>query len=197
MKIEEFKKALKGIIREEVKKIVAEEVSKAMGKVLVEMVREIKSSDKPSLYEDVPSLPTKKVIPETEEIYTRNPKLNNVLTETARSARNFPKPDMSGLAELMGGGFDKIGAGEDMGIVEPPKTPYSNMDFLKQMVGNSGTPNVPMAPATPSVLDYQDELPDALQGVFKKDFRNTMKKLDDIKKNGGSGLINPSQFLIG
>ena len=46
MKIDEFKKAIKGLIREEVKKIVSEEVSKAMGKVLVEMVKEIKMNDK-------------------------------------------------------------------------------------------------------------------------------------------------------
>lgn len=43
MKIDELKIALKSMIRAEVKKAVAEEVSKAMGKVLVEMVKEIKS----------------------------------------------------------------------------------------------------------------------------------------------------------
>ncbi len=183
MKIEDLKKVIRGMIKEEVKRAVSEEVNRAMGKVLVEMVREIKLTDKHPITEEVSE----------EVIHTKNPKLNSVLAETARRGKNFPKPDMSGLAELMGGGFDKVGTNETLGVVNPS----SNMEFLKQMVGNSGTPNVPSVPSTPSVLDYQDELPDSLQGVFKKDFRSTMKRLDEIKKNGGSGLISPSQVLGG
>ena len=188
MKIDQLKNALRHMIREEVQKSVAEEVQKAMGRVLVEMVREIKTTDKQKLMEEI-----EEEEPLKEVIHTKNPKLNNVLAETARRSKNFPKPDVSGLAELMGGSFEKIGANENSEISKPP----SNMDFLKQMVGSSGTTNVPIAPSTPSVLDYQDEIPEALQGVFKKDFRSTIKKLDEIKKNGGSGLIMPSHIISG
>ncbi len=190
MKIDQLKNALRNMIREEVRKSVADEVQKSMGKILVEMVREIKASDKQKLIES-----SNEESP-TEIIHTKNLKLNDVLLETARRSKNFPKPDVSCLAELMGGSFEKIGAKEDVGIVQPQQH-STNMDFLKQMVGNSGTTNVPIAPSTPSVLDYQDEIPEALQGIFKKDFRNTIKKLDEIKKNGGSGLIMPSQILTG
>jgi hypothetical protein len=193
MKIDKLKEAIRHIIKEEVKKAVADEVNKAMGKVLVEMVKEIKSSDKPKLTEVMEDFPSTQITPAQEVIHTKNPKLNSVLSETARFGRNFPKPETSGLAELMGGGFDKIGTNENAEVTKPA----SNMDFLKQMVGNSGTPNVPAAPTTPSVLDFQDELPDSLKGVFKMDFRSKMKKIEEAKKSGGSGLISASQILTG
>ena len=53
MKTEELKRVLEILIRKEVKKVVAEEVSKAMGKVLVEMVKEIKSNNVPTITEAV------------------------------------------------------------------------------------------------------------------------------------------------
>jgi len=182
MKIDDLKKAIRGLVREEVRKAVAEEVSKAMGKVLVEMVKEIKSNDKPKLEEQVEE---EEVIPEV--IHTKNPKLNSVLSETARYSRPLPRQDLSSnLAELMGGEFDKVGNTEDVGVVQPK----TNMAFIKQMVGSS-----PMIPQQKSVLDSGNEIPDVLKNVFKKDFRAVLKKIDESKKTGG--CIDPSRVSMG
>ena len=179
MKVEDLKKALRILVREEVKKAVAEEVSKAMGKVLVEMVKEIKTNDKPRQITETIEEPLEEVI------HTKNPKLNSVLAETARYSRPLPRHD--NLVDLMDGGFDRIGASEDV-VTEQPKT---NMGFIKQMVGDS-----PMVPQQKSVLDSA-AVPDILKGVFKKDFRATMRKIDEAKKTGGSGMIDPSRVLAG
>ena len=184
MKIDELKKAIRGLIREEVKKVVAEEVNRAMGKVLVEMVKEIKSTNQPStIVEEVE-------IPEAPVIHTNNPKLNSVLAETARHfTPNQKTVDAAamGLAALMEGGFNKIGRNESVGT-EPPST---KMDFLKQMVGDSTPIN------QPSALDGGAEVPDMLKKVFKKDFRAIMKRIDE-QKNGtaGGGYIDPSKVIM-
>ena len=131
MKIDELRKAIKALVREEVKKAVAEEVSRAMGKVLVEMVKEIKVNN-----------PPKKVVEEEIEqpeqtpiLQTKNPKLNGVLAETARRYRPLPRdPSTPGLVELMDGGFDKVGRGQEMNITNQPTEPVTKMDFLKQNV---------------------------------------------------------------
>ncbi len=129
MKIDDLKKALKGLIREEVKRAVAEEVSKAMGKVLVEMVKEIKSNPSQRIVEEV----------ELEEesdapiLKTNNPKLNSVLAETARHFRPLPRTSENSLSAMMEGDFEKIGKSQDVGI----DAPVTKMDFLKQMVGQS------------------------------------------------------------
>jgi hypothetical protein len=86
----------------------------------------------------------------------------------------------------MDGGFDKIGQGETAGI----KQPATNLDFLKQMVSQS-----PQATNQPSALDGGSEVPDVLKKVFKKDFRAVMKKIDEQKKNGGGGYIDPSRLM--
>lgn len=179
MKIDELKNALRKMIREEVKRAVTEEVNRAMGKVLVEMVKEIKSNDVTRIVESVEE-------PLQEVIHTKNAKFNSALMETARRGKPLQRTtDSTNLVELMDGGFDKIGGNQDVGIEQPA----SNMDFLKQMVGNS-----PMIPTQKSVLDSGVEIPDGLKNVFKKDFRAVMKKIDE-QKNGGGGFINPSSLL--
>jgi hypothetical protein len=182
MKIDELKKAIRGLIREEVKKIVAEEVNKAMGKILVEVLKEVKSSN------SSPDIVEEELTP--TPIHTNNPKLNSVLAETARNFKPLPKTaDMStGFAAMMEGDFEKIGKGETTHIGEPA----TKMDFLKQMV--SQTPTVSNQP---SALDGGSEVPDILKKVFKKDFRAVMKKIDEQKKNGGGGYIDPSKVLAG
>jgi len=177
MKIDELKRAIQGLIRTEVKKVVAEEVSKAMGKVLVEMVKEIKSNDSiPRIIEESTEEEVESNVP---ILKTNNPKLNNVLAETARHFKPLPRNSGAGLAELMDGGFDKIGGGEDVGV----EAPATKLDFLKQMVGQSN-------PASqPSALDGGNEVPDVLKKVFKKDFRAIMKKIDEQKKGLSGGLL--------
>lgn len=190
MKIDELKIALKSMIRAEVKKAVAEEVSKAMGKVLVEMVKEIKTNNPtPRLVQESVEVEEEEgLTPDAPVLKTNNPKLNSVLAETARRFKPLPRTaEMSaGFAELMDGGFDKIGQGEDIGI----KQPATNLDFLKQMVSQS-----PQVVSQPSALDGGSEVPDALKKVFKKDFRAIMKKMDEQKKSGGGGYIDPSRLM--
>ena len=190
MKIDELKKALKSIIREEVKRVVAEEVSKAMGKVLVEMVKEIKSNNPaPTIVSERRDVVGQNVEyePETTEmpiLKTNNPKLNGVLAETARHFKPLPRPATAGLVELMDGGFDKIGGGEDAGIESAPAT---KLDFLREMVNQS-------APVSqPSALDGGSEVPDVLKKVFKKDFRAVMKKIEEQK----NGVFNGGRVMMG
>lgn len=179
MKIDELKKAIRGLVREEVKRAVAEEVSKAMGKVLVEMVKEIKSDKSTPRSVESQQDSDEEVLPEI--IHTNNPKLNSVLAETARCSKPLQRiSESAGLAELMDGGFDRVGRYEDVGIVDRPA---NKLDFLKQMVGE--TPQV----SQPSALDGGAEVPAFLKKIFKKDFRTVMKKIDEQKKNGIGGLM--------
>lgn len=186
MKAEKLKIAIRNLIREEVKKIVAEEVSKAMGKVLVEMVKEIKTTSKKPIIESQESEYVQEEIPETV-FKTNNPKLNAVLTETARNFTPTRKNIEGSMAELMDGGFDKVGQGEQLGISQPA----TNMDFIKQMVAQTPTQT------QSSVLDSGVNIPKELKNVFKKDFRALMKKMDEQKKVGGGGNIDMSKVLSG
>lgn len=192
MKKEQLLLAIRQLIKAEVKKAVTEEVSKAMGKVLVEMVKEIKANDKKPMVRDFVSTQEIEDSENPEQVFTKNPKLNSVLAETARNFRPLQKtPDSSGLAAMMDGDFEKIGRGE---TAITDETPATKLDFLKQMVGNSG----PAAMNQPSALDGGDEVPDMLKKVFKKDFRTIMKRIDEQKKGTApTGYIDPRQVLSG
>jgi hypothetical protein len=191
MRIEELRKAIRGLVRTEVRKAVAEEVSKAMGKVLVEMVKEIKAND---------SSKNKEIVEESTEntppIYTKSPKLNSVLAETARGYKPLPKieNESTNLASLMGGDFEKIGQGEEAVTKVDNQGPTTKLDFLKQMVGASG----PAIMNQPSALDGGTEVPDMLKKVFKKDFRAIMRRIDEQKKGlSPGGYIDPSKVIAG
>lgn len=197
MKTHELRQILRRIIKEEV----AAEVSRAMGKVLVEMVKEIKSNHQsPTIVNDSGRKDyvgrevelEEDVTPDGPILQTNNPKLNGVLAETARHFKpNKKTMDAAvGLAELMGGGFDKIGQNESAGVSEPPAT---KLDFLKQMVGAPG----PAVMNQPSALDGGAGVPDVLKKVFKKDFRAVMKRIDEQKSGKASGgYIDPSKVIM-
>lgn len=171
---------LRQIIRKIVREEVSSEVNRAMGKILVEMVKEVKRTPVTSAPEEVE---------ESEEtnmpvLQTNNPKLNGVLAETARHYRPLPKAESGeSLVSLMEGGFEKIGKHE----VVAAGTPATKMDFLKQMVNES-------VRETPSALDANAPVPDALKKIFKKDFRAILKK---SKEGAGGGFFNPSAVLSG
>jgi len=169
---------IKQLIREEV----SSQVNKVMGKMLVEMIKEARQ---PVSEQQVES-----------PIQTRDPRLNSVLAETAR--RSQPLPRRNSLVELMDGGFDKIGGGTEpaytnAGSTEPVRARIepdgTNIGFMKSIV-SEGT-----------VLDQQqsvlgtDAVPDVLKGVFNKNFRSVIKKMDEQKKTGSPGLINPSMVF--
>jgi hypothetical protein len=165
---------LKQLIRRMVKEEVAAEVSKAMGKVLVEMVKEIKNTPNAA-----------PVITEEEEVSapilkTNNPKLNGVLAETARNYKPLPRTaDGASLVELMGG-FEKIGKHETVDVGQPK----TKIEFLKRMVNES------VQPPAQSVLDAApEELPAGLQNIFKKDFKAILN-LSKSKRGGFSPNVS-------
>lgn len=181
------KQELREIIRALVKEEVSNQVSKAMGKLTVELIKEVaKGSVTPKhrvveTVEPEPELeeePIEEPEPRVAIIKTNNPKLASVLAETARNFRPHPKTE-DAIAG-MDGEFEKIGGGERMTL----KNASSKVDFLKQMVAES------VQPTSPSITDNA-AVPDMLKKVFKKDFRALMKKMDEVKKNGGSGMIPP------
>jgi len=163
------------LIHRLVKEEVANEVSKAMGKVLVEMVKEIKKpTSTPVLRErvetPVPAMATPK---------TNNARLNSALEDSAKRYKPAPRQGGS-LVELMDGGFDKIGKHENI----PTGQPATKMDFLRQIVNESASPELP------SVLDAPvEELPPSLQNIFKKDFRSIVA-LSKEKRGGYSPNVS-------
>ncbi len=172
MKADKLKLVLRAIIKEEVKKAVAEEVNRAMGKVLVEMVKEIKN---PSLGQ-----PITDAKPKVAPIKTKNPKLNSVLAETAENYTPLKRTGDSKISMadfLDGGDFDKIGQEENVEIASQPVNDGTKIGFLKSII----TENINV----PSVLDKGADVPDILKGVFKKDFRSVMKKMEEKDKAEG------------
>lgn len=171
---------VKQIIKEEV----SSQVNKVMGTMLVEMIKESKKSTV-----------VKEVLPAINPIQTRNPRLNSALAETIRDFKPLQKT--GNLAELLDGGFDKIGeSGEIYTDVEQPRVSQqvtvpdgTNIGFLKSVISEGATTG-----QQHSVLGT-DAVPDVLKGVFKKDFRAVMRKIDEQKKSGTQGLINPMNIF--
>ena len=163
------------LIHRLVKEEVANEVSKAMGKVLVEMVKEIKKpTSAPVLREHVEAPATALATPKTN-----NPRLNSALEDSAKRYKPAPRQGGS-LVELMDGGFDKIGKHE----VVAEGTPATKIDFLKQIVNESVSPEIE------SVLDADpSELPPAAQNLFNRDFRSILA-LSKQKQGGYSSKVS-------
>jgi hypothetical protein len=176
MKADKLKLVLRAIIKEEVKKAVAEEVNRAMGKVLVEMVREIKQ---PSLGQQITD-----ARPAAAPIKTKDPKLNSALNETARNYTPLRKTNDSSISmsDLMDGGdFEKIGQNEEEYTPAKPVNDGTKIGFLRSII----TENT----SVPSVLDKGADVPDILKGVFKRDFRQVMKAIEEKDKSRGAGSI--------
>jgi len=171
-------------IRQLIKEEVASQVNTTMGKMLVEVLKDKRT-------------PAKEEAPTESPIHTNNPRLNSVLAETARSFRPAQREGRGSLAELLDGGFDKIGgevepAYEDAIPQKQEISDGSNMGFLKQIVSEG----VSTGQVQQSVLGT-NAVPDVLKNVFKKDFRSVIRKMDEQKKNGSPGLINPMNLLSG
>jgi hypothetical protein len=177
-------------VKKMIRELVAEEVSKAMSRVLVEMVKEVK---KAPISENFSGNTERQEYVGRENghqpkgvkpIVTNNPKLDSVLAETARNYRPLQKTmdAVGSLADLMDGSFDKVGD-DDINYEEhtersaPIIRDDSKVGYLKQLVGES------IKPQQKSVLDSPD-VPDALRGIFKRDFRKVMRAVDEKKKNG-------------
>lgn len=168
-------------IRQIIKEEVSSEINKSMGRVLVEMVKEVKKS--PAIIEEKPLV---------SPIQTNNPKLNSVLAETAKNFKPLQKTSGVGsLAELLDGGFDKIGE-EDISYSEQQKSKIeqdgTNLGFLKSMISEGTTSG------QNSVLGT-DAVPDVLKNVFSKKAKDVFKKMEELKKNGTMGMIDSRNIL--
>lgn len=178
-------KKLDSKIRQLIKEEVSSQVNATIGKMLVESLRGGPSTSKREYVEEETPLHS--------PINTNNPKLNNVLAETARNFRPLKKEVGTSLAELLDGGFDKVGGEEEVYTKpQPVVNDGTNIGFMKSIVSEGVTTGTPQQ----SVLGTE-AVPDVLKGVFKKDFRAVMKKMDEQKKFGNSGLINPMNVLSG
>lgn len=178
-KSDKLKQVLRQMIREEV----VEQVNKAMGKILVEVLKETRNSNtsQPTIVEEET---TTRPLP-----LTKNAALNAVLAETAKTHTHLPSGDEGvSLASLMGEGFDKIGHGEKAVTSDKPAT---KIDFLKQIVSEGAKP------VTQGSVTDSPEVPDMLKKVFKKDFRAIMKKMDEQRKEGNSGLFAGKVSMTG
>lgn len=179
-------------IRQLIKEEVSSQVNTTMGKILIEVFTKNGGLNK---NEDIHEQNT------PTPINTNNPKLNAVLAETAKNFKPLKKNIQGNLAELLDGNFEKIGQNEDVSYEEHKDSKpavkeiindNTNVGFLKQMVSEGTTTGTPQQ----SVLGTS-AVPDALKGVFKRDFRTIMKKIDEQKKFGSQGLINPQMVLSG
>jgi hypothetical protein len=192
-KTEQLKQVIRALVKEEVSR----QVSKAMGQLTVELLKEVTKPTKSELREaahetqsdreftEPPYVEQEETAEEEQPpsrvavIKTTNPKLAAVLAETARNFRPLQKVNdaVAGLDSE----FEKIGGNERMTL----KDAGSKVQFLKDLVGES------VSPAATSITDNA-AVPVELKKVFKKDFRALMRKMDEVKKTGGSGMILPS-----
>jgi hypothetical protein len=184
-------------VKQTIKEEVASQVNKVMGNMLVEMIKDYKNPN-PTV---ITSTGRKDYIGKEIQspIQTSNPKLNTALNETIRNSK--PLQRTTSLVDLIDGGFDRVGASgeafdEVQGQAPEPRVRIApedgaNMQFLKSMINEGTTTGVQT-----SVLGT-DAVPDVLQGVFKKDFRAVMRKMDEQKKMGTMGMIDPRSVLSG
>lgn len=192
MNTKDLAKLIKMTVQAEVKRtvreLVKEEVTKAMGSVIAELIL-----SKGDIISEVAEKSTPKVEPQREVVHesrtpvaikTGNSKLDAILQETAMTHNGIPREESVEYSDLVGR-FDKIGQNQPA-AADSVSHPETKLEFLKQMTGH--TPGAAGAP--PSIIEVPGAVPDVLKGVFKKDYSKILKKMDDVKKNGG-GNINP------
>ena len=182
-------KKLNSKIQQLIKEEVSSQVNVTMGRMLVEVLNKNNGSSNSNETEE----------PIQSPIKTNNPRLNSVLAETAKNFKPLKKDVGGSLAQLLDGDFDKIGLNEDVNyeLQSPQSSNQSindgtNVGFLKSIVSEGITTGT----SQQSVLGTS-AIPDVLKGVFKRDFRDVIKKMDEQKKNGSPGMINPNMILSG
>ena len=192
MKAEQLVKLIDTLVEKKlnakVKQLIREEVSSQVNKVMGHMLVEMMSRGKTVPVHEEPM---------ESPINTKNPKLNQVLAETAR--RSKPLPRTNQLVELLGGDFDKIGGEveESYSInspnvsADPVEPDGTNIGFLKSMISEGTTTG-----QVQSVLGT-DAVPDVLKGVFFGKARDVVRKMNEQKKHGTQGLISPAGLFSG
>lgn len=184
--VSQLKEVIRALIHKELKPMIQEEVSKAMGKVLVEMVKEIKKplpnskNNQPVINEDVEQVEELEQRSPIATLKTNNPLLNEALATTSRTYRGMPRnPGAGSLVSMMDGGFDKVGQSESVDYEEPT----TNLGRIKNLVAESSVPQVE------SVLDVKNELPPHLQKLFSgKNLGAILKKSKEPGAGSGASV---------
>ena len=178
MKTEDLVKLLRKLIKEEVKRTVADEVNKSMARLLGEVIGN--KSAKPVVTEQVEAPPA---APPKRRFNTNNPKLDAILNSTTNDLRE--RDAMAGVPDTgvsLAEGFDNVGAEQEpvYSTPEPEIDTSTKIGMLKSIV-------------TPGPVTQQrsvvDSAPAELQQVFKKDFRQLMKAMDKQKTKGSGGIF--------
>jgi len=171
MKADELIKAIRKLVRDEVKKVVTEEVNKSMTRLLAEVINRNPNEAAVAIREEA----------QPQKTYTKDNRLNEALNSTVTNLRQRePRAPHTSPMVSLSDMFDKIDAGEDV-ITQPTPSPIdtsTKLGMLKSIVSNG-----PINQQT-SVLDHVHATP--IANVFKKDFRSMMKKIDEKQKKGGS-----------
>lgn len=181
MKAEDLIRVLRKIIKEEVQKTVVQEVNKSMTRLLAEVI----SNRDHNRYLNERTYKSKEADhtpePPPQKHFVKDKRLNEVLNATVgdlssrESLTGIRGPKVS-LTDM----FNKIDSNEDVVTPQEQKIDMSSkMNMIKSIVSPG-----PVMQQT-SVLDTVSSTP--LAGVFKKDFRTMMKKIDKVQKNGGGG----------
>jgi hypothetical protein len=214
MKKNELKNLLKDIIQEEVKKEVTEQMNKFMGGLLAEIINNNRNNNQSILTESKKtenSSPPAVAVLDTDiqrknmekdisnKVYSKDPKINSILKETAIKAlnNNSDRMEESYHSPLVGldEEFSKIGDNDEkvystsipQAVSKLPKEidVSSRMNMLKSIVSTS-----PSSVST-SVVDIPGAVPTPLKNIFNRDFRKTMKIIDEKKKSG----VDTSLFM--
>ena len=182
MKAEDLIRVLRKMIKEEVQKAVAQEVNKSMTRLLAEVI----SNRDHNRFLNERTYQSKEVDhtpePPPQKHFVKDKRLNEVLNATIPDlAVRESSVGMRGPKVSLTDMFNKIDSNED--VVTSPQEQKIDMSSKMNMIKSIVTTG-PVMQQT-SVLDVADSTP--LAGVFKKDFRTMMKKIDKVQKNGGGG----------
>jgi len=144
MKIEILKEYIRKTVKEEIKSVLKEELRYQLTEIFLSNNSDVKPKNGSSNSNSFIEKSEKKTqtisenggVPPKKKIkYTNNPILNDVLNETTGRI-----PSEGGMAGLMGGGFDKIGGGDESLLMESessqtPQAPPDASDAVKTVFG--------------------------------------------------------------
>lgn len=179
MKPEEFKKIIRVIVQEELKR----QLPALIPQVLTEILSGNKSA--PVIMERHPvakapvtqQVRKQPVIEKPRELkkYTNNPLLNQILNETAANPRAIPQENnYIGYSEQ-----PTMTSDTNLNISEDVSNDNEMMDF--KMLNESSP--VSQIPSTTNIVPKTEEQAKVL-GKINRDFRSLMKSIDEKKKSG-------------
>jgi hypothetical protein len=182
MKKTDFINVIRKIVRDEIKPLISEEITKQMAKLLSEVMR----SNNPhhQLIEHTNNVGIAPTPKKTAKFKTGNPNLDDALNNT--SGGIIPEGG-SGNVSIMGE-LARIGESEKLDIHEflKPKPREINIDNSSNLNMIKSIVSAGNADEVPSVMDVPDEI-NPIAGVLKQDFRERMKLIESKAKSVGGG----------